>query len=53
MEVLRRFLASELFLATMPPSIMLVYYIKRENEFNESLHALKQKQTQKQKTEMG
>lgn len=37
MDSLRRLMTSEIFLATMPPSVMLFYYFKREREFDAML----------------
>lgn len=40
MESLRKLLMSEVFLATMPSTIMLYYYVKREKEVDDLLSDL-------------
>lgn len=37
MDNWRRFLSSELFLAAVPPSIMLYFAIRRERDFDDSI----------------
>lgn len=42
MDSLRKLLGSEIFLATMPPSIMLYCYVKRERDFDESFREMRE-----------
>ena len=47
--IMSRLLSSELFLATVPPIVMLVYALRRDREFDNTLRELREEREARQR----